>query len=221
MATSILSAETPTRCEDVLAHLPVSKTTEYTKGQMIYDLDKFPRSIYLVVKGTVGISRMAEDGTEVLLDIVRTDELFGESAFLDVPRRSERAQAIERAELMTWSVSEMEELVTKRPRLAVALLQVLAQRNAEYTRRIESFAIDSIERRLARSLLRFSERLGIQEESGSVSMIPLTHEMLSRYVGTTREVVSHHMNRFRKHGYVNYSRRGISLHRDTLRTVLD
>jgi CRP/FNR family transcriptional regulator len=164
---------------------------------------------------------MAEDGTEVLLDIVRTDELFGESAFLDVPRRSERAQAIERAELMTWSVSEMEELVTKRPRLAVALLQVLAQRNAEYTRRIESFAIDSIERRLARSLLRFSERLGIQEESGSVSMIPLTHEMLSRYVGTTREVVSHHMNRFRKHGYVNYSRRGISLHRDTLRTVLD
>jgi CRP/FNR family transcriptional regulator, cyclic AMP receptor protein len=221
MATSILSAETPTRCEDVLAHLPVSKTTEYTKGQMIYDLDKCPRSIYLVVKGTVGISHMAEDGTEVLLDIVRTDELFGESAFLDVPRRSERAQAIERAELMTWSVSEMEELVTKRPRLAVALLQVLAQRNAEYTRRIESFAIDSIERRLARSLLRFSERLGIQEESGSVSMIPLTHEMLSRYVGTTREVVSHHMNRFRKHGYVNYSRRGISLHRDTLRTVLD
>ena len=40
MATSILSAETPTRCEDVLAHLPVSKTTEYTKGQMIYEVSK-------------------------------------------------------------------------------------------------------------------------------------------------------------------------------------
>ena len=39
---------------------------------------------------------------------------------------------------MSWSVSEMEELVMKRPRLAVALLQVLAQRNADYTRRIES-----------------------------------------------------------------------------------
>jgi len=188
---------------------------------MIYGLDTMPRNIYLVVKGTVGISHTAVDGTEVLLEIVRPDELFGESAFLQVTRHSERAEAIERAEVMSWPVSDMEDLVTKRPRLAVALLQVLAQRNAEYTRRIESFAIDSIERRLARSLLRFSERLGTQEEGGSTSMMPLTQQMLSQYVGTTREIVSHHMNRFRKNGYVSYSRRGISLHRETLQSVLD
>jgi len=174
-----------------------------------------------VIKGTVGISHTAEDGTAVLLDIIRPDELFGESAFHAVTRRTEQAEAIERADVMSWTVTEMEDLVTKRPRLAVALLQVLAQRNAEYTRRIESFAIDSIARRLARSLLRFSQRLGIQEEGGSVSMIPLTHQMLSRYVGTSREIVTHHMNEFRKHGYVTYSRRGISLHRETLKTVLD
>jgi CRP/FNR family cyclic AMP-dependent transcriptional regulator len=221
MAASIQSADTHTRYEDVLAHLPASKTTEYARGQMIYGLDTLPRSIYLVIKGTVGVSHTAEDGTEVLLDIVRPDELFGESAFLEVPRRAERAQAIEKVELMAWAVSEMEELVTKRPRLAVALLQVLAQRNAEYTLRIESFAIDSIARRLARSLLRFSERLGTREESGSVWMMPLTHQMLSQYVGTSREIVSHHMNQFRKSGYVHYSRKGISLHRDTLKSVLD
>ena len=218
---SITTAATQTRYEDVLAHLPASKTTSYDKGQMIYDLDRFSNSIYLVVKGTVGISQMAEDGTEVLLDIVRTDELFGESALLATHRRGERAQAIEKVEVMNWAVSELEELVTKRPRLAVALLQVLAARNAEYTLRIESFAIDSIAQRLARSLLRFSERLGTPEEGGNVWMIPLTHYMLSRYVGTSREIISHHMNQFRKNGYVNYSRRGISLHRETLKTLLD
>jgi CRP/FNR family cyclic AMP-dependent transcriptional regulator len=220
-ASSQQSADAHTRYEDVLAHLPASKTTEYSKGQMIYGSDSSPRNIYLVVKGTVGISHTAIDGTEVLLEIIRPDELFGESAFLEANRRTERAEAIERSEVMTWPISDMEDLVTKRPRLAVALLQVLAQRNAEYTRRIESFAIDSIERRLARSLLRFSERLGTQEEGGSVSMMPLTQQMLSQYVGTTREIVSHHMNRFRKSGYVSYSRRGISLHRETLQTVLD
>lgn len=220
-ASTQQSGENYKRYEDVLAHLPASKTTEYAKGQMIYGLDTLPRNIYLVVKGTVGISHTAADGTEVLLEIVRPDELFGESAFLQVTRHSERAEAIEKAEVMSWPVSDMEDLVTKRPRLAVALLQVLAQRNAEYTRRIESFAIDSIERRLARSLLRFSERLGTEEEGGSTSMMPLTQQMLSQYVGTTREIVSHHMNRFRKNGYVSYSRRGISLHRETLQSVLD
>ncbi len=221
MAASIQSEETTKRLEDVLAHLPISKTREYANRQVIYGLDAYPMSIYLVVKGTVGISHIANDGSEVLLDIVRRDDLFGESAFLQAPHRPERAEAIETAEVMSWSVSEMEDLVTKRPRLAVALLQVLVQRNVEYTQRIESFAIDSIQRRLARSLLRLSDRLGTPEESGSVRMMPLSHGMLSRYIGTSREIVTHHMCEFRKQGYVDYSRRGISLHRETLKRVLD
>jgi CRP/FNR family transcriptional regulator len=174
-----------------------------------------------VVTGKVGISQIAEDGSEVLLEVVRPDELFGESALLDVPRRSERATAIETSRLMTWPVSGMEDLVMKQPRLALALLQVFAQRNAEFTRRIESFAIDSIERRLARSLIHFSERLGTPDEDGGVHMMPFTHEMLARYVGTSREIVTHHMTRFRRQGYVSYSRQGIRLYRDTLRTVFD
>ena len=143
-----------------------------------------------MVTGKVGISQIAEDGSEVLLEIVRPDEFFGESAIIDVPRRSEQATAIEKARLMTWAVSDMEDLVMKRPRLAVALLQILAQRNAEFTRRIESFSVDTIERRLARSLIRFSERLGTPEEDGSVRMMPFTHALLSRYVGTSRELVT-------------------------------
>jgi len=220
MASNTTSPALCTRIEDVLAHLPVSRTTEYGKGQAIYGPDRLSKSIYLVVTGKVGISQIAEDGSEVLLEIVRPDELFGESAFLDVSP-PERATAIEKAKVMTWAVSDMEDLVMKRPRLAVALLQILALRNAEFTRRIESFSIDTIERRLARSLIRFSERLGTPGEDGSVRMMPLTHALLSRYVGTSREIINHYMNRFRKQGYVSYSRRGIVLNGDTLRTVLD
>jgi CRP/FNR family transcriptional regulator len=221
MASSTTSLGLPTRLEDVLEHLPVSCTTEYNKGQTIYGPDCLSKSIYLVVTGKVGISQIAEKGREVLLDIVRPDELFGESAFLDGLRRSEQATAIEKAKLMTWAVSDMEDLVMKRPRLAVALLQILAQRNAELTCRIESFSIDTIERRLARSLLRFAERLGTPGEDGAVRMMPITHMLLSRYVGTSREIISHYMSQFRKQGYVNYSRSGILLYRDNLKTVLN
>jgi len=221
MAASSALVGFQTRIEDVLAHLPISTTTEYSQGQTIYGPDHVSKSIYLVVSGKVLISQIAAEGSEVLLEIVRPDELFGESAFLDVPQRPEQAAALERATLMTWSISDMEELVMKRPRLAVALLQVLAQRTAEFSRRIESFSLDTIERRLARSLIRFSERLGTQEADGSVRMMPITHEMLSRYVGTSREIVTQYMNRFRKQGYVSYSRHGIVLYREMLKTVYD
>jgi CRP-like cAMP-binding protein len=167
------------------------------------------------------ISQRAGDGSDVLLEIVLPGELFGESAFLALPRVSEQAKAVMDAVVMAWAISDIEELVTKRPRLAVALLQILSQRNAELIRRIERFSIDTIEKRLARSLVRLSERLGSPERDGSVRMMPLTHTLLSRYVGTSREIVTTHMNEFRRRGLVSYSRTGISLHCDPLRAVFD
>jgi len=221
MAAITTSAPMQTRLEDVLAYLPIGGTTKYSQGQTIYGPNRFSNSIYLLVSGKVGISRIVAEGSEVLLEIVRPEELFGESAFLDTPRRVERAAALERVELMTWDVSDVEGLILKRPRLAMALLQILALRNAEFARRIESFSIDTIRQRLARSLIRLSDRLGTPAEDGSIRMMPLTHEMLSRYIGTSREIVTQHMNQFRKQGYVSYSRQGIRLYRDPLSTVLN
>jgi CRP/FNR family cyclic AMP-dependent transcriptional regulator len=221
MATSGTTITTRSRIEDVLAHLPIAGTTEYSQGQVIYDPHHASKSLYLVISGKVLISRIAEEGREVVLEIVRPEELFGESAFLDIPHRAEQATALENVTVMTWAISDMEDMMTKRPRLALALLQVVAQRNAEFSRRIESLSLDTIERRLARSLIRFSERLGTAEEDGSVKLMPLTHELLSRYVGTSREIITQYMNRFRKQGYVSYSRNGIVLNGDILKTMLD
>jgi CRP-like cAMP-binding protein len=221
MASSTISLEPHTQLEDVLECLPRSSTITRRKGQHVYDPAHRSQSLYLVVRGTVGLSHIAEEGSEVLLDVIRPDEVFGESAFLDVPWRSEQATALEEAELMTWAISGMENLLTKRPRLGVALLQIVAQRNAEYTRLIESFSHDSIDRRLARSLLRFSGRLGTPEADGSVRMMPFTHSMLARYVGTSRELVSQYMGRFRKLGYLRYSREAIFLNRVSLQESLD
>ncbi len=185
----------PKPLEDPLAHLPCSSIVEYKKGQMIYNQDQPSTSIYLVID-------------------------FGESAFLNLPHRAEQATALENTKLMTWTAAEIEEIVMKRPKLAVALLQILVQRTIDFAHRIESFSVDNIARRLARSLIRFSERLGVPEDDGSVRMVPFTHELLSQYVGTSREIVTHYMNQFRRQGYLRYSRKGIILYRDAFREWL-
>ena len=138
-----LAREVPeTRIEDVLAHLPMSRMKECGKGEVIYGPEYPSSSIYLLVAGKVRISQLAADRTEVLLDIIRPEEIFGESAFLDSRNVSERATAAETCKVMSWEVSDMEKLVSNRPRLAVALLQIFAQRNAQAALRIESFATE-------------------------------------------------------------------------------
>jgi len=187
---------------------------------MIYNQDQPSNSIYLVIDGKIKVSRLADDGHQVVMDIYQPDEFFGESAFLNLPHRPEQAVALENAKLMAWSTVEIDDIIMKRPRLAVALLQILAQRTMDFTYRIESFSVDNIARRLARTLIRFSERLGTQEEDGSVRMVPFTHELLSQYVGTSREIVTHYMNQFRRQGYLRYSRKGIILYRDAVKDWL-
>jgi CRP/FNR family cyclic AMP-dependent transcriptional regulator len=130
--------------EDPLAHLPCSSIVEYKKGQMIYNQDQPSTSIYLVIDGKVKVSRLADDGHQVVVDIYQTDEFFGESALLNLPHRAEQATALENTKLMTWTTAEIEDIVMKRPRLAVALLQILVQRTIEFGHRIESFSVDNI-----------------------------------------------------------------------------
>jgi CRP/FNR family transcriptional regulator, cyclic AMP receptor protein len=208
--------------EDPLAHLPCSRILEYRKGQIIYSREELSTSLYLVIDGKVKVCRMPECGRQVVVDIYRTDEFFGETAFLDSRLRDERAAALEdNTKLMSWTTSEIEDIATRNPRLAIALLQIMAQRSIEFGHRIESFSADTISRRLARALVHFSEDMGQRNaEDGPVQMMSFTHELLAQYVGTSREIITVYMNQFRRKGYLDYSRKGILLHGDALKDWL-
>jgi CRP/FNR family transcriptional regulator, cyclic AMP receptor protein len=220
MATSPTLVAPQRALEDPLAHLPCSSIVEYRRGQTIYNQDQPSTAIYLVIGGKVKVSRLADDGRQVIVDIYQPDEFFGESAFLGTGSRAEQATALETTKLMTWTTTEIEDIILKRPRLAVALVQIFVQRTVDFATRIESFSADNIAQRLARTLVRFSERLGAREEDGSTRMVPFTHELLSQYVGTSREIVTHYMNHFRKQGYLQYSRKGIVLYREAFQDWL-
>jgi CRP/FNR family cyclic AMP-dependent transcriptional regulator len=206
--------------EDPLAQLPCSTIAEYRKGQIVYAPEQPSASIYLVIDGKVKVCRPAPGGLQVVVDIYKSDEFFGEVAFLGLPQSHELAAAIENTTVMMWTAAEIEEIVSRRPKLGIALLQFLVQRSMDFVSRIETFAVDNIARRLARALLRFSERFGNHTDDGSVQMIPFTHELLAQYVGTSREIVTHYMNQFRREGYLEYSRQGILLRGDALRAWL-
>ena len=215
------SGRTPPQLEDPLAHLLCGQILNFRKGQTIYSHDQPSTSIYLIIDGKVKVCRVAEDGRQVVVDIYVPDEFFGEWAFPKLPRPMEFAVAFESAtKVMVWTTNEIEESVILRPKLAIALLQILTQRSMGFASRIESLLVDKNIRRLARALIHFSERLGQESQDGSVQMVPLTHDLLSQYVGTKRETVTTNMNKLRRQGYLRYSRKGILLHRDALREWL-
>lgn len=206
--------------EDALMYLPRKGVVDHRRSQIIFDEHQPSKGLHLVVQGRVKITVPLDDGTQTVVDIYTTDDFFGESSLLGSSRYAERAVALDNVTLMSWSGAEIEEQVEKQPRLGIALLQMLVKRGLDYEERLQSFALDKTPERVVRSLLRFADRLGTRTEDGSIKVPPLTHQVISEYVGTSREIVTFQMNQLRQKGYLRYSRKGIQVYADALREHL-
>lgn len=196
------------RTEDALVYLPHKPVVEYRRGQLIYDESQPSNGIYLVVRGRVKTSVPTEDGSQTVIEIFAAEDFFGESGLLNLQHRGESATALENTALMSWSTAEIEEQVDRQPKLGVALIQTLVERCLDFEERLQSFALDKTPERIMRALLRFAHRFGSRGEDGAVRIPPMTHQLISEYVGTSREIVTFQMNRLRQDGFISYSRRG-------------
>jgi CRP-like cAMP-binding protein len=202
--------------EDALMYLPRKGVTECRRGQIVYDEQHPSTGLYLVVKGRVKVSITMEDGSQIVTGVYCADEFFGEGALLGKPERQERSVALENTTLMSWSNEEIEEQIERQPKLGMALIQVLVERCLDFEARLQSMALEKTPQRVAYCLLSFAQRLGSLGPDGAVRIPPFTHQLLSEYVGTSREIVTFQMNHLRHLGLLRYSRKGIEIFSDAL-----
>jgi len=206
--------------EDALTYLPRKHVTEFRRGEIIYDQEKPSTGISLVIQGRVKVSTNLENGSQVVIGIYCDDQFFGETGLIGASAHAEKATALEPTSLMTWSTAEIEEHIEHQPKLGLALIQMVVNRCLDFEDRLQSLALDKTPGRIALTLVRFAEKMGTRGEDGAVKIPPLTHQLISDYVGTSREIVTFQMNQLRQQGYIRYSRKAIEVYADALREHL-
>jgi CRP/FNR family transcriptional regulator, cyclic AMP receptor protein len=203
-----------------LVYLPRKSMVEYRRGQIIFNQAQPSDGLHLLVQGRVKVASAVDNGSLTIIDIYTANEYFGEDGLLGLPSRSQTASALDSTTLMSWTTAEVEDAMDRQPKLGMALVQMMVQRCLDFEERLQSFALEKTTARVARSLLRFAGRLGVLQEDGSMRIPPLTHQVLSEYVGTSREIVTFQMNYLRQQGYLDYSRKGINVRPEALREYL-
>lgn len=206
--------------DDPLLLLPRRHPQDFHKEQIIYAPEDPADGIFLVVRGGVKLSRIAESGREIVIDFLGADEFFGESAMQRRGTRGESAVAIGDAAVMEWSLDELSGIMLRAPELGAALLRAMARRTSRMHARIESMAADPIAHRVVKALLRLGEEFGEPGPGPSVHVMPITHDLLAKYVGTSREIVTQNMSELRRKGLVQYSRSGLDFDPSALRNQL-
>ena len=106
-------------------------TTErkYPKGSMIILEEEYGDKLFIVKEGTVKITRVNDEGKEVILALLGSSEIFGEMAILDGESRSANVLAQENCNLIVISSGDFIEILKDNFKVSFALMSELAKKN--------------------------------------------------------------------------------------------
>jgi CRP/FNR family cyclic AMP-dependent transcriptional regulator len=169
---------------------------ECVAGDVILVEEEVGQTLFIILKGTVKISRTSDEGREVILTILKSGDFFGELSLLDGKERSATVTAIEAAELLMLRRSEFLLLVEQYPQISIELLKVLADRIRKCDVQIENLTLQDAVGRVGATLIHVAEQTG--HSRGSSRIIPKlpVQQDLANMAGTARETISRIMTVF-------------------------
>ena len=201
--------------EDPLDYLPRRAVRSFSRRHIIYDPERSSEGLYVVLEGRVSVTVVGSGGKEVVARIVGPEGAFGETSLIR-SHALERAVTLDPCKVMFWSVEELEGQIERQPRLGLALMQHVASTLVHLRTRIHTMASYRVSERVGATLLDLATALGTPAAEGYVTMPWFTHNLLADYVGTSREMVTFEMNRLRRLGLIQYSRRRLDVYADEL-----
>jgi CRP/FNR family transcriptional regulator, cyclic AMP receptor protein len=155
-------------------------------------------ALFVIAKGKVKVSRVSEDGREIILTILSESDFFGEMAILDGLSRSANVTAMEDSELFIIQRSEFIALLYKRPEVSIALLLELTKRLRAADVKIKSLSLKDAEGKVASVILQLADDMGkIKQGNVEVERLPLQQD-LANMAGTSRETISRTLHSFVK-----------------------
>lgn len=157
---------------------------------------------YLVDRGCLKLTKLNEQGREVILRYISANELTAAIAVLRNQPYPATAVCVEETEVVGWNKKTMLELVQQYSILAINLLGIVFDRIDEVQNRYLEVCTEHVDQRIARSLLRFMQKAGVKTSEGIHIDILLSRQNIADYSGTTLYTVSRTLSSWEKKGWI-------------------
>ena len=188
-----------------------AKREEYPKNSMIILEEEMGDVVFIVMSGTVKITRVNDEGKEVILAMLGSGEVFGEMAILDGESRSANALSQENCEVVTINREDFLNIIKTNNKVALNLMTEFAIRLRKSDQQIEALSLDDAEHRIGVSILNLAEEMGVIRQ-GAVTVENLPYQQdIANMAGTSRETVSRVMKIFEERGLITKSGHKLSI----------
>lgn len=187
----------------------VATRRSYPRGSVVLHHGDDSTSVLVLLEGRVKITADTIDGHEALLAFRGPGDVVGELGAIDGQPRAASVTTLEPVTALACAASEFRALLTSRPAIGVALLQLVVERLRGADAERAEFGAHDVLGRVALRLCALADRFGAEQDAGIEITLPLTQEELASWCGASREAVAKGLNTMRSLGWIETRRRAI------------
>lgn len=191
----------PATLDRISAYL---KRRSVPKGTVIFRKGDPGVGLIGVLSGAVKISVASADGRDIVLNIIREGEVFGEIALLDGRPRTADATAMSDCELMAIERREFIPFLRSQPDVTLKLMEILCSRLRRTSEQVHEMTFLNLSARLARTLVRLATKAKDSERGGG--KVTITQREISQIVGRSRESTNKRLRAWQKSGWIRLQR---------------
>jgi CRP/FNR family transcriptional regulator len=175
----------------------------FLSGESIFWEEDTADWFYIVAVGQVKVLKHTSGGKEFVIAFFGPGEMFGEVAVFQNEPYPASAQVTVETKVLGIRGEDFLAFLSRRPRVALRIINVLGNRLKEAQSRLRDFAGERVEQRLARILLMLAAKFG--------STLPFTRQELANMAGTTIETAIRVMSHLKDAGIVRSTRGKITI----------
>jgi CRP-like cAMP-binding protein/FixJ family two-component response regulator len=172
------------------------KVTTVKKKTELFAEGDAPTSVFLLQSGEIKVSRLHQDGKELITNLYTKNSFFGFEAILENAPYTESAVAVQDSEVIIIPKEDFLTLVYSHPDVSAAFISMLCKKVVEKENALLNLAYSSVRQRTASALLKSMDR---KDEKG---LINIAREDLARIIGTASESVIRVMADFKDEGLI-------------------
>jgi CRP-like cAMP-binding protein len=207
--------------DELAAIRALAVARHFERGTTLMHQQEIPGRVLVIERGHAKVTRLTEEGREVVLAFRGPGDLLGEVSALGGEPRSATVRALEPLDALAIAAADFDNLLEQHPRMALVILRVVIERLRMADRQVFEFAAHQTLGRVARRLVELAERFGEPCDGGVRIALGLSQEELAGWAGASREATSKALHDLRAMDLIATERRHITVRSvDDLRRVV-
>jgi CRP/FNR family transcriptional regulator, cyclic AMP receptor protein len=175
----------------------VRTTATYPGGAILYLEKQDPRGVFVLCAGEVKLSISSSAGKTLILRIAKPGETLGLMAVLSNMPYEVTAETLHPCQVAFIRRDDFLRLLSMHPEMHQGIATQLTKLYSGACEQLRTVGLSSsAPEKVARVLLDWSSE-GQQTKLGTQIKVPLTHEEIAEFVGTTRETVTRTLSEFK------------------------